>query len=64
MNDQQRRDEQRQQWKNALAEVARRNRRRQVRSAALASATRGRVGMIRLVPPGRRQDGRDGPGAA
>ena len=64
MNDQQR-EEQRKQWKAALAELAKRNRRRQIRSAALASATRGRaVGMIRLLPPGRRQDGQDGPGAA
>ena len=63
MNDQQR-EEQRKQWKAALAELAKRNRRRQIRSAALASATRGRVGMIRVVPPGRRQDDQDGNGAA
>ena len=64
MTDQERREEQRRQWKLALAELAKRNRRRQIRSAALASATRGRVGMIRVVPPARRQDGQDGNGAA
>ena len=65
MNDQQKRDQQRQAWKDALAEVAKANRRNQARPrrrTGLAAA--GRAGMVRLMPPGRRQDGQDGPGAA
>ncbi len=59
MNDQQR-NEQRERWKVELAELAKRNRRRQVapRRTGIAAA---RVGMVRLAP---RRDGRDGPGAA